>query len=300
MDQILTSIRTLLLDHLAAIEALTSNVALGGATVKIANTSRFRVGDEAYLLSNVANKAETVNIIDIPDDKTITLSQGSVRGWTVAETSYIQKAVNHQFIKRIHIGDLKIIPSFPTITIDVASESNEWLTLKQTAHDYKFNIRTYVLADGFETTNIFLIKLTQQIREILIDHIRPIIDGESHLLTLDLPVNTTVVTIGDTSNFAAGDWVFIRDAFPRPAQQEVMIKKILSPTQVELTVPICYDFLVSRQGEMILVKRLLYDSRPDAINYGYVVSEGGGTLMRASEISFFAKENIYRSGPINT
>ena len=216
----------------------------------------------------------------------------------MSENSYLQKAVNFQFIKRIHIGDLKVIPSFPTITIDPDNESNEWLTLRQTSHEYRFNIRTYVLADNFEKTNLYLIRLTQMIREVLMDHIRPIINGESHPLTANILQGQTVVTIADTSSFAAGDWAFLRDAYPHPSQQEMQVKKILSSTQIELLRPTCYDYLMSRQAEFILVKRLLYDTRPDSITYGYVVSEGGGPLMRASQISWFSKENVHRNGNI--
>jgi hypothetical protein len=300
MDQILSSLRTLLIDHLAAMEVLSADAPLGSLVLTVPNTSRFRVGDQIYLLNKMTtteSQGETAMIADIPDNVSIVLTQPtSCKAWPVSESSYIQKAVNFQFIKRIHIGDLKVIPSFPTITIDPDAESNEWLTLQQTSHDYKFNIRAYVLADGFEKTNMYLIRLTQMIREVLIDHIRPIINGESHPLTVDLLQGQTVVTIADTSNFAAGDWVFIKDAYPNPSQQEMRVKKIISSTQLELIRPTCYDYLMSRQAECILVKRLLYDTRPDNITYGYVVSEGGGPLMRASQISWYAKENIYRNG----
>jgi len=300
VDKILQSIRTLLMDHLAASESLTVNLPLGGTTVKIPNTSRFRVGDEIYLISDTVGFAETSLIKDIPDDKTITIDPPSVRGWTVAQNSYIQKAVNHQTIKRIHIGDLKQIPSFPTITIDANNESNEWITLGQTSHNYKFSIRIYVLADNFERTNLFLLKLTKQTREILIDHIRPIIDGVSHPLTLDLPLNQTVVSIANTSSFVERDVVFLRDAIPRPRHSENYVKKILSSTDLELQFPAPNPILVSAQGELIKVNRLMYDTRPESIEYGYVKSPGGGPLMRASEISWYAKESILREGNIGT
>lgn len=302
MDKILTSVRSLLLDHLAASETLTQDLPLNGTVIKVPNNSRFRINDEIYIYSVSAGFAETSIIADMPDFQTIVIAPPTVRAFTVAEGTIVQKAVNNQLIKRIHIGDLKIIPSFPTITIDAASESNEWLTLDQTSHEYKFTIRTYILADEFEKSNIFLIKLSQQIREILIDHIRPIIDGESHPLLLDLPVNSSVVTIADTSNFKAGDPVFLRDAVPNPGPngQEDYIKTVLSSTDLELRRATAYNYLVGRQAEIIKVKRLLYDSRPDSISYGYVQSPGGGSLMRASEISWFAKENLLRLGNILT
>ena len=300
MDKILQSIRTLIIDHLAASESLTADLLLGGTVVSVPNTSRFRLGDEIYLISDAAGFAETSVIKDIPDSETLIIDPPSVRGWSVAETSYVQKAVNHQTIKRVHIGDLKIIPSFPTITIDATDESNEWFTLRQTSHEYRFKIRTYVLADNFETTNLFLLKITEQLREILLDHIRPIIDGESHPLTADVPVGQTVINVADTSNFVVGGPVFLRDAHPKPAHQEDYVKKILSPTALEIRTATDFEYKVSRQGELILVKRLLYDTRPESINYGFVTSPGGGTLMRASEITWFAKEMRIHEGNLLT
>jgi hypothetical protein len=300
MDQILQSLRTLLIDHLAASETLTADLALGGTSVKVPNTSRFRISDQIYVMSNTVGFGETAFIQDIPDDKTITINPGTVRGWLVSEDAFVQKAVNNQFIKRILIGDIKQIPSFPTITITGTQESNEWVTLRQTSHDYRFAIRIYVMADGFETTNLFLIKLAKQTREILLDHIRPIINGESHPLTLDLPANATVVTIADTSNFTVGSPVFIRDAHPRPAHQESYIQTVLSPTEVEIAIPSAYEYLVSRSAEMILVERLMYDSRCDSINLGYVSSAGGGPMMAAAELSYYCKEFILRQGNLLT
>src|SRR3990170_3334145 len=143
MDEILTSVRTLLIDHLAAMEPLSANAPLGSLVLTVPNTSRFRVGDQAYILNRMTtteSQGETVQIANIPDSTSIVLTRPtSGRAWPMSENSYLQKAVNFQFIKRIHIGDLKVIPSFPTITIDPDNESNEWLTLRQTSHEYRFN-----------------------------------------------------------------------------------------------------------------------------------------------------------------
>lgn len=299
MDKILSSLRTLLIDHLAPTGTLTANVPLGGTTIQIPNTSKFRPDDQIYFISVSANMTELAQVVDIPDDKTLVISPGSTRGWTTVETAYVQKAVNGEFLKGVYIGDLKQIPSFPTVTIDVLQESNEWFTLRQTSHDYRFAIRAYVLENNFEKTNLNCIKLATQIREILLDHIRPIIDGVSHPLTLDLPAGQSVVTIADTSGFVVGGPVFVRDAHPRPSQQEAYVKSILSPTALELRLPTEFDYLVSRQAEIIFVKRLLYDTRPENINYGYVPGKGG-TFARAAEIQYFAKEMRVREGSLNT
>ncbi len=302
MDKIQQAVRTLLIDHLAATESLTADIALGANIVKVADTSRFRLHDEIYFLSQDVGFAETAFIDDIPDDTTIVISPATVRGWLVSENTYIQKAINNQFIKRINLGDLKVIPSFPTITITASSEDMDWYTLQRTEHNYKFNIRVYVLADNFEKVNTYLIKLAEQIRDILIDHIRPIIDGESHPLTVDLPIGATVVNIADTSNFVIGSRgaAFLRDRHPKPHHQEVSIRKIFDGTSMEISWPAEYEFKVSRGAEIIRVSRLLYDTRPESINYGFIQTPGGGPLMQAADISWIAKEHITRAGNILT
>jgi len=298
MNKILPAIRTLLMDHLAMTEVLLMNVPIGGTLVVIGNTSRFRIGDQIAFLSNTLRQGEFVTISDIPDYNTIVLSTGSLHGWTIAQGSYITKCVNNEFIKGIYIGDIKMIPAFPAITIDVESESNEWLTLRQTSHEYKFRIRAYVLQDNFETTNLRLLTLATQIREILLDHIRPIIDGVSFPLTADLPAGQTIVNVSNTSQFRVGGPVFLRDAHPRPAQQESYVKSIIDSTSLEINIFAENDYLMSREAEIILVNRLLYDTRPESINYGVV--NKGGTFCRAAEISWFAKEMKIREGNINT
>lgn len=297
MDKILQSLRTLFLDHVAATELLAADVAIGGKIVLVPNTSRFRIGDQIAFLSPTG-QGEFTLIEDIPDNITIVIAPGSTHGWTVAQGTYIVKSINNEFIKGVYIGDIKMIPSFPAITIDIESESNEWFTLRQTSHEYKFRIRAYVLEDNFEKTNIYLLKLATQMREILLDHIRPIIDGISHPLTADLPAGNTIVNVADTTGFVVGGPVFIRDAHPRPAQQESYVKSILSPTALEINLAAENDYLVSRQAEIIVVQRLLYDTRPESINYGVV--NKGGTFCKAAEFSYFAKEMRIREGNILT
>lgn len=302
MREILQSLRTLLIDHLVATQPLTMNVPAGTNTVIVPNTSRFRPNDQIYFLSNSSGFGETAIIESIPDYQTLVLANTVVRTWTVLENAYVQKAVNDQFIKGIYIGDMKIIPSFPAITLTQTGESNEWYTLRSTSHEYKIAIRTYVLADNFETSEFYLASLSEQIREILIDHIRPIINGQSHPLTVDLPAGGAVVTVADTTDFATDlaspahtSIAFLRDAQPRPSQQETQIKTVLSSTQLELTNPAVFDYLVGRQAEIIRVNRLLYDSRPSDISYGYVRGSGS-SFLRASEITWFGKEMLCREG----
>jgi hypothetical protein len=301
MHEILTSLRSLLVDHLSTTESLTANTAPGSDVVSVANTSRFRPGDEAFLMSTGLNKAEPVRIFEVTDYQTLKLFEGSVPGWTTSDSSFIQKAIAHQPLRRAYVGDLRRIPDFPTITLSPSSESNEWWSLRATEHDYKIAIRVYVQTANFEESNIVLAKYAQAVREILVDHIHPIIEQQSEYfpLTADLPMGGVVVSIADTSSFIANRMVFIRDAEPRPSSTENYVLSVLSPTELELAIPVRYDYLVSRQAEIIKINRYLYDTRPSEINYGYVPG-AGGSLLRAAEINWFGKEVRCREGNIAT
>jgi len=311
MDQILESLRRMLIDHLAPVEPLTANIPIGTTTVTVPNTSRFRDNDEIVIMAPSGNVAELNNILHVgppaptpndpypPDDGyTLVLGLPVVRTWTVAEGALIQKAINHMPIKRIHIGNLQIIPSFPTICIEPTSEDNEWLTTRGTSHDFKISIRTYVLADNFEKTAKALPKITQAIRELLMEHIHPIINGEDHPLLLDAPFGTTVIEVADTSNFRALDYVYIRDARAYSNFDSNQVRTVMDAQHLELKVPLSNDYAISRQAYLTRVLRYLYDTRPQSINYGFVTK--GGSLLRASDISWFGKEFLCRPGNVLT
>ena len=321
MDAVLKALRTLIIDHMAASELLVSNAAAGSMTVKISDTSRFRDLDEIFLIagSGTGNNAEGAQILHVGppppgipplpppgtptwpanDGQTLTLTNPiSARGFTVAENSYVLKALGYMPLKRVQIGGMKVIPSFPTITLEPTSESNEWMTLRGTSHDYRVSIRTYVLDDNFEKTSLALTKMTEALRDILIDHIHPIIEGEDHTLTADLTIGGTVVKIADTSNFKATDFVYIRDNMAYEHYNDTMIKTVMDPNFLELRGPVDADFLVSRQARLTRVLRYLYDTRPENISYGFAGQ--GGTFMRASEITWFGKEWLCRPGNVLT
>ena len=301
MDRILPAIRSLLLEHLAATQPLTQNVALGGNVLKVPNSSKFRDGDDIFIMSPYANLKEATQIYRVNDWDELIIDPPTTRGWSclAPESAYVQKAINHTPLKRILIGDLRVIPDFPTVTLEPASESNEWITLRATTHEHRLTIRAYVLYDNFERTNIGLAKLAKQIREVLIDHIHPLVDAVSYPLTADLTQGSTVVTVADTSKFVPYGAVFLRDAKPRPSSQEDLVRSILSPTQLELATPSEFDYLVARQAELFLVNRYFYDSRASEITYGFMPG-AGGSLMKAAELSWFAKEELIRQGNILT
>ena len=299
MDKILPAIRSMLIDHLAANQPLSANVAVGDTVLHVQNTSHFRPGDEVFLMSLTTNLAEPVTITKINDWDELIIDPPASNVWTMANSSMVQKCIGWIPLKRVHIGDLRQNPDFPMVTIEPTSESNDWITLQATTHEHRLAIRVYVQQDNFETTNILLAKYAKQVREILIDHIHPLVDYVQYALLSDLLVGQTVATISSTSLFQPNTVVFLRDAKPRPNAQEDLVKAILGPTQIELATPAKYDYLTARQAQLFLVNRYFYDTRVSDITYGFVPGQGG-SLLKGAELSWYAKEELLRQGNIIT
>lgn len=317
MYDILKSVRSLLLDHLDNFQPITADMPSAGTVVFVPNTSRFRIGDEIFLMAPSDNShpsapdlQEQAWIVDVPEYNQLVISivdpesssytgpVGSARAWLVSENAQIHKAIMHFPIKGVHIGDIRVIPDFPMVTISPDNEANEWLTFRATSHEYKMTIRVYTMEGNFEEAEELLSRTAEQIREVLFDHIHLPIKSTSFPLTVDLPVGGTVLTVADTTKFTPGAFVFIRDAKKRPFMSQVnYVRSILSSTDIELACPVENDYLVVREAEIILCKRYLYDTRPDDISYTYVPG-GSGSFMRAAEISYFGKEMILRDPPV--
>lgn len=301
MEEILPSLRTLLIDHLATASTLTADMLTGTDEVKVSSTSRFRAGDEIFIMSVPLNKSWPTRVLEVMDFETLKLFSPTLRDWTTTDLSFVQKAISHSPLKRVYIGDFRRSPDFPYITLSPNSENNDWWALGATEHEYRVSIRIYIESDNFESSELLLSKYAKATREILIDHIHPIINESSQIfpLTIDLPQTGTIVTVADTSVFQVGEIVIIRDADPPPSHQEFNIRTILTPTEMELSLPAKYDFETSKNAEIIRLNRFLYDTRPSEINYGFVPGSGA-SLLRAAEINWYGKEVRCRLGNILT
>jgi hypothetical protein len=302
MERIMLALRDLLLSHIAASQALTVDAIHGSTTLKVADTSKFRVGDEVFMMqgtSSIMTENSRISILSIPDYQTIILDTAISNDFLVSSSSFVQKAINYQILKCVYLGDLPNQPDFPSITISPMSEDNEWLTLRGTTHDYKFQIRAYVIADNYETTNIYLPKLARQIREVLIDHLHPLVDADYFPLTSDLLAGSSVVTIADTSAWEKGQLAFLRDKAPRPSSEENDIATVLDATHLELRGDTQFDYLMARSGEIIKINRYLYDTRANGIKLGFAMQKGG-LMLKSADIDYFAKEFICRDGNLIT
>ncbi len=306
MHEIMKTLQQMIMEGVAPMQLLAANAPIGSTILSVANSSRFVEKDEILLVSETSTLAgqafpgvtERAVVKSIPDYNQIELVAPLTRGWTLAENTYIVGTVNHVALQRVYIGKLPSMAKFPCVTISPVSEDNDWMTLSATNHEYKFDINVYVMADSLENTTLFIAKLAEKVREVLINHIHPIVNGVNYPLTADLPPGSTVVSISSTADIAIPALAFIRDAKTRIPARESIVRAILSPTNVEIVVPTQYDYLMARGAEFILMKRYLYDTRPSSIRYGFVKKEAG--MLAGASISYFAKEELIRSGNILT
>jgi hypothetical protein len=304
---IMKALQRLMIEHMAARTALTVDAAIGDTVISVANISRFRKGDDIFLIADSLNLAEAAVIEEVlewdpVEGSRIRTVDPIKTAWAVADGSEVLRAINHQPLKRVFLGDQKQIPDFPSISISLPSETNEWWTLRATTHEYTFKIRGYILADNFETGAELITKFGDYIKEVLIDHIHPLVDDPPTIvaLTADLFAGDTVVEVTSTADINEGNRVYLRDGQVRPGgSQEAVVRSILSPTELRLGTAVEFDFLVAREAELIAAQRYIYDSRPSSVNYGFVPATGG-SFAHAVEINYFAKEALCRVGNLIT
>jgi len=307
VKDIMASLQRLMIEHMAADWPLTADLLPGQNVVSMLQTSRYREGDDIFIKSELTGKAEPAVINSVmPWDPVLgyrIILESPVQGtWTVAHGSSVLRAINHQPLKRVYKGNLNISPNYPSISISLPDESNDWITLRATEHEYTFKIRAHILADNFERGTEQISTFGEAIREVLLDHIHPIVDNPQIVIpiTSDVPANSSVIELSDTSRIMPGNRVFLRDGEKRPAgSQEAVVQSVLSPTQIRLGTATEWDFLVARGAELIVAERYLFDTRASTMNYGYVPA-GTGSFSHSAEISYFAKEMICRTGNLIT
>jgi hypothetical protein len=321
---LMVALQRLFIEQLAADWPLTEPLSPGDNIVSVLQSSKFRAGDDVFVKSVTPSpgKVEPTTIAEVyawdPALGYRVRIDPPVQGWWLVGTdpynptrpygSSLLKAVNHQPLKRVFKGDLRRIPDFPSISISLPDEDNEWSTIRATDHTYNFKIRAYTMADNFETGTEYIAKFAEQVREVLLDHVHPLVDYFSLPLAADLPLGSTIVQMDVSTapllslfaRIVPGDRVYLRDGEKRPAgTQEGVVQSILGPGQARLSTTTQWDFLVSRGAEFIVARKYLYDTRPSRISYGFVPSNDG-SFLNAAEVGYFAKEMVCRAGTILT
>ena len=153
--------------------------------------------------------------------------------------------------------------------------------------DFKIDVTVYTKASTMESGYESCIKLAETIIFGLKRNIHPLVSPyQTVAVTSDIDASDTFIVLADTSDLYVGAHAIIEDEW---RFSEVIVKKIISDTMVELRYPAACDFSVDDDAQFILLERFIYNSWPTSANFGDVYK---GTLLKAARISWFAWEEL--------
>jgi hypothetical protein len=287
MEEVLDGIRRVLWRWVRTSTPLTANVAPGDTLLPVANTKRFRVGENC-IIQGQSDAEVSVTVNEIVDTRTIRIGNPLTFAHLVSDNATLVKAVNNQIVQSVFIGDPAVIPgtALPAITINGTDEtSQEWMTLDSTKEVYNLEISVYVLESTQEDGYRYLMRLAKVIEHGLKANIFPLINEFDQIaITGDILAGDIVVRVADTSLLAKGYHITIEDT---DNQDRLIVRRVIDSEHVEVYVGVCYDFDVDDDPILILPHRQLFNSWPERIDYGFVHK---GTLMKAARIKWFGWE----------
>jgi len=266
---------------------LTLNADAGDSILTIRNSNRFQIGDEIFLRDPIQGGELSNHVISIPDATHVELAAPIENNWTVNQATYLQKIYNGQMIQGIYTGNPDNIPMYPAITVNATSRDSEWLTIDSTKEDFKVDVAVYTKASTMESGYESCIRLTETIIFGLKRNIHPLVAPyETTAVTSNIDSSDTFITLADTSNLYVGAHAIIEDEWNF---SEVIVKKVINNTTVELRYPAACSFSMDDDIQFILLDRFIYNSWPNSTNFGEVYK---GTLLKAAKISWFAWEEL--------
>jgi len=74
--------------------------------------------------------------------------------------------------------------------------------------------------------------------------------------------------------------------------QGFVVVSIVDDETVQVNTPVCYDFTVANNSQVIRVNRFFFNSWPASIDYGKIFK---GTMLKAASIDWFAWEEEIQS-----
>jgi hypothetical protein len=298
-NDILISIQKLITRWVAANRDLTADMTIGSDTISVKSNFRFDVGEQVVVSSlfpgpdGDVRKGEFFVIKELPDFETMVFEETSVAGHLSSKDAFVTKTIGKQWPKRIYIGDKAVIPDYPAITVSIDNSSIDWLTLDSTTDTFNLTIMVYVLDDNSEDGYQLAIEYAELIREALMRNLHPVIDSGVGVISTDLSsagsVGDTIITVDDTDGFLPDNYIVLRDL---ANVDQLIIKRTVSATEIEVKTGLAFDFPLSRLPEVIRPLHYIYDSRPETTTYG--VTQKGSAFLKAASISWWCKEERIR------
>jgi len=299
-EEILDSVRRIVAQWAATTTSLIADAAPGSTVLNVNNTKRFNQGDEITIYST-GKGAETFLIVDeILDTTHIQLTSATTYAWTTAENTIVAKAYYGNFIQGVYLGEPDPIPKFPAITIHAVSRDSEWMTLDSTRETYNIELNVYVEAGIQEEAYRFLLRVTDTIQKGLKDNIMPLVDPyATTALTVDAVSGDMFLQVADSSIFDPANGglgrAILEDIYKA---EEFRIEEVVDATTVKLITPVCFNYAVDDSAKLLSVRRLIYNSWPDSIQYGTIFK---GTLLKGATINWFChEEELHLEAPVDT
>lgn len=295
MDKVLESLRDTILRFGLNSQSLTADAAISDTTITVNSTRRFFEREQIVIRDS--SKGEMHVIKKIVDSTTLEIEDPLIAAWAVATGIKVEKSFDGQYVKRVYIGDPDVIPDFPAITITADSRDEEWWTLNSTTAKWNCTISCLFEQSNLEDAYTGMLKLTNTIEKALWANRWPVLDTiTSSDLTVDASQGDSVITVASTTDMQPKNHAHIEDY---DHTDFVVIKRIISSTQIEIENRLTDDYSVLRSAKIIVPSRWVMWTYPPNTTYGYVHK---GTLLKASQISWFAQEEVVRlnkfTGPV--
>jgi len=284
---VLHSLRDTIIRYGLVSQPLMADAAIGTKTITVPMSRKFFEGETVVIRNDTIGE---IRVIDqIVDEDTITLTEELARGWTVAEGAMLEKAPGGQYIKRIYIGDPDVIPDYPAITIVADNRDEEWWTIGSTTVKWNCTVTCLFEDDGLENSYENMLLLTKTIEDALWANRKPTFGKITESdLTVDLSSGENSMTVDSTEKMFPRHQAIIEDyAFT----QYVEITRVIDSNNLVFNGSAGNDFLTSRNAKIIVPSRWTMWTKPGNTTYGYVHK---GTLLKASQISYFAQEEVVR------
>jgi len=289
MENILNSAKSIVQKWARTQTPLTADVSPGDDTISVLTARRFRRGDQ-IIIRNSLDKGEFHTIEDIVDCSTIKLSSSVNWSWD-ADDCMVDKTWNNQFLQGIYLGDVTNIPKYPAVVIESQNKTSEWLTLGSTTERYNVKFKIYVDAAWQEAGYVWMHRMADTIQEGLKKNFYPLVAPYNVVaLTQDALAGTEFLKVADTSDLWFPARGFLEDPFHF---NEISINKIIDSTTVQLSEPLCDNYLVDFNPILIFSTRIVYNSWPSDIKYGTVYK---GTFLKSAEIDWFVEEQEIQCG----
>ena len=291
---VLNSLRDSITKFVMCSQPLKTDAGVGSNVLDLRFARKYFVGDQVVIRNGEEGEIHTV--VDVLDGTTIVLDGNLVRSWTVAEGAVVEKAFIDQYVKRIYVGDPDVIPDYPAIVITCDSRDEEWWTIDSTIKSWNCTISCLYEDMSLETAYESMLSLTDSVEKSLWANRFPIFGVKAKTnVTSDVSIGDTVVSVASTAGLIPGETGHIED---ESFTQIASISRVIDDNRVELVRPAFNDYS-SESCVIVIPSRWTMWSYPKSTDYGYIHK---GTLLKASQIKWYAQEEVVRlnrhSGPV--